>query len=649
MKRKCREEHVERIEKLQSIPGLSAQQIRQISRKLSQDDSGARMLSSQAARHESRLPILTELAVPGQTQKVFVLCCCLPDLVQAKVDSSEDFAASLEGALKKNGGRLHLICYSDEATPGNVLAPVNNRKSMLSYCTFLELPELYLTSFWLTLSVVRTSQVNKCQNGFASILRCMLERIHKDVQYGFPVDFKRGNGPQLIFVPKVIILGDHEQLRQSIGNKGASGTKPCFKCSNVLSLGHSDIPRHTTIAEHDLSKCAQQTHKGVLDILSHLRSLPTKTKREQHETLLGWNLAAATSSFLSSDELSGFADFENCYYDGMHGYFSNGVVNQELGLWFTAIRQNTPASLTHLQQYCSALQLANQEEYMKPVTAADFSEKLWRLEMDLKADASKCWTLLRVCVQFGEELLRPEYPELGPQLDSLKALYYSTQALLKTKSNAAFATELKSLQTVHARLFAKAYPLKQRPKLHFNMHLPDQVIKWGRYLDAFACERKHKQFKQVAVRYQELGRFERGVLLEMLSQELLNTQHGIDKPVLSGPHTQSSSLAEALGCKEPVLVARHLQASMAFSSGDFLMLSADKAVQVVCGATVKSESLLLVEELTYTKQNGIGSIWTRSGKQSMLETSGLDLSHRVAFVRSESKSSGAAEQLLLLP
>ena len=566
-----------------------------------------------------------------------------------KVDSSEDFGASLQRALPKNGNRLHLICYSDEATPGNVLAPLTNRKSMLSYCTFLELPEIYLTSFWLTLSLVRTSQVSKCQNGFSSILRCMLENIHSDVHNGFPVDFKNGNGPQLVFIRRVIILGDHEQLRQSIGNKGSSGTKPCLKCSNVLSLGHSDIPRHTDIMEHDMGKCAQQTHRGVLDILSHLRSLPTKTKKAQHETLLGWNLDAATRSFLNSSELAGFAELDDCYFDGMHGYFSNGVVNQELGLWYTAIRQNTPVTLAHLQQYSAAWQLANQEEYMKTVNAADFSDKLWRMEMDVKADASKSWSILRVCVQFGEELLRAEYPELGPQLDSLKALYYSTQALLRTKSNPAFANELKGLQRIHTKLFGEAYPLKQRPKLHFNMHLPDQTIKWGRYLDAFACERKHKEFKQVAVRYQQLETFERGVLLELLSNDLKDMPRGVKATLLSKPRTQSASLAKAMGCKEPVNVARHLQAGTALSSGDFLMLSADKAVQVVCGAEIKSENLLLVEELTYVKQKGIGSIWKRSEKQSMLETSGLSLSHKVSFVRSQSKSAGPAEQLLLLP
>ena len=107
MKRKCREEHAERIAKLRSIPGLSATQTRQITSALSQDGSGRRMQSRQAERHSSGIPLLTELAVPGQTKKVSVLCCCLTDLVQAKVDSSEDFGASLERALQKKGNRLH--------------------------------------------------------------------------------------------------------------------------------------------------------------------------------------------------------------------------------------------------------------------------------------------------------------------------------------------------------------------------------------------------------------------------------------------------------------------------------------------------------------------------------------------------------------
>ena len=644
MKRKAIENNREQWHKLQALPSLNAEQCRKIVSALSEDGSGGRMMQRQAERHPTTLPLLRTVQVPGKSREVTVQHFQLSELLQAKADSCRAFRAALAKVIRKSGGRLRLVYYADEATPGNVLSPLLNRKTMLSYITFLELEGLHQESRWLTLSLMRTSQIARCQGGFAGVLRSLLETVQTEAKDGFPLQLSAEEGPRLVFISRVLILGDHEQLRQCTGAKGASGKKPCLKCRNVLSLGHTDIRGHCDVQEHDTSKFLPQTQTGVLAILRHLQSLPSQSKVNEAETLLGWNLATAANSFIVSESLTNFAEVEDCYFDGMHGYFSNGVVAQELGLWYTAMLEKSEARLQHLQEYHSSWRPAREALEKLKLDSYHFTTKCWRKGADFRGDADACLCMLPICVQFGEDILRADYPDMTSSLDSLQALYKVCLCLQAAKDDqASSADSLPSLQRQHGAAFANAYALNQRPKMHFNLHLPAQIQKWGKYLDAFACERKHKAFKTVAENFSKLATFEKGVLLEMSSRELRREE--IPDRMLSGKHTVSSSLARATGCKQPVPVARHLRCDgKNFSSGDCLLLSADQGAEIVCAAMLDSEPALLIEPLQLVSRSGVSSLWERTGTRALLQVENLTLGNAVSY-----KCELGGNRLRLLP
>ena len=401
---------------------------------------------------------------------------------------------------------------------------------------------LHREDLWLTLSLMRTTQIAKCQAGFASVMRRLLESIQDEVRHGFPLQLETPEGAQLGFISRVLILSDHEQLRQSTGTKGSSGKKSCLKCRNVLSLGHSAIPGHCDVQEHDVSKFVRQTQQGVLDIVAYLQSLNTQARLDEAETLLGWNLNTTADSFITSDSLANFVEVEDCYFDGTHGYFSIGLVAQELGLWHAAAREKSEATLEHVRQYYDAWEMA--KSFGKKLSEGHFSAKHWRKGQDFRGVADACMTALPLFAQFGEEVLRAEYPDLACSLDSLKALYKVCLCLQGAKDRpASSAASLPSLQRQHALAFAKAYPLKQRPKMHFNLHLPAQINKWGKYLDAFACERKHKAFKNVEENFRKLAAFEKGVLSTLSSNEL--RKNPTPEPVFSGRQNHQQQLGKS--------------------------------------------------------------------------------------------------------
>ena len=73
----------------------------------------------------------------------------------------------------------HLILYSDEVTPGNVLAPLASRKSWAIYSSFKELGPLILSreNAWITCFVGRTSKVKELVSGIAQVFGILLKML----------------------------------------------------------------------------------------------------------------------------------------------------------------------------------------------------------------------------------------------------------------------------------------------------------------------------------------------------------------------------------------------------------------------------------------------------------------------------------------
>ena len=54
---------------------------------------------------------------------------------------------------------------------------------------------------------------------------------------------------------------------------------------------------------------------------------------------------------------------------------------------------------------------------------------------------------------------------------------------------------LQQLILEHHELFTKLYPAEAKPKVHFLLHVPEQIAKFQKNLSCFVTERKHKQSK----------------------------------------------------------------------------------------------------------------------------------------------------------
>ena len=412
------------------------------------------------------------------------------------------------------------------------------------------------------------------------------------VENGFAIEtFGSAN---LCWLRAIILLGDHEGMRSATGSKGAAGKKPCCKCCNVLSMA-SEIPdRHVSIAEPDATKFAKQTE--LSQVLEVLQTCRTKEQQKKMETRLGWSKAALERGVLNSTVLRDMVNLDSIYYDAMHQYFSNGMVAQELGLWYSRMTQEGFTLDTFLRwinigwTYC--------RDTRKFSTA--INAKLFRVNEDYRGDAAQCLVALPLAWAFSKEILT-KYAWAADICESIDALYQVTCLIQQIKISANEVAKLPDCQKRHMEGFQNAYGARStRPKAHYSRHLFEQVQKWGKLIDCFVTERKHKEFKsRVAPLLHNPHDLSKSGLLSLTENALV---HGHRETELTGESVGTSNvdpkLASSLGLSDNAQFCKGwCQNCVTLQRGQFIQTTAMSCFEIHGCAIDGTKQFMIVETL----------------------------------------------------
>ena len=547
----------------------------------------------------------------------------LAGLLQAKCDSCAFYRKCLREAASQNNNKLRLIVYSDETHGGNVLAAPAARKVVLIYLAWLEFSILYWETVWMTACVLKSTDAQACCGGFASVLTGLLECYKQEAQDGMAIQMD--DACELIFVKDIILLSDHEGFRAALGCKGAAGLKPCLKCLNVLSNGKAEsVVGHVDVCERDCSKFEDMSLDMVEEVAARLEAETVQSKRNDLETLLGWKLSTMQRSVLFSPQLKDwFRSMQNIQYDSMHDYWSNGIVAQELGLWYTNLCSFTKKNIEHVRSYVSVgwKPVKNSQNENSGNPCNQFDGKLWKAGQDFRGDANSCLLVLPLVVAYSEEILRSTIPDMEPMLDSLQALYAVCLCLQKAKIDNTRVGQLLDLQTKHMSKFQVAYTAKAvRPKMHFALHLQEQALRLGKWIDCFVCERKHRAYKNTCSRGLVASRtvFARTSLLQLVSKELqVSLRADVLQPELVGKKCSSDTLTSVLPAGQPIVMATSAEVNgVIHGRNEFLLLSPTCAVEIQ-SAVQQGNSFYFLVEILHLKPTSISksvgmSTWTRT-------------------------------------
>ena len=390
--------------------------------------------------------------------------------------------------------------------------------------------------------MILAKEVNGLQCTYADYTKMLLEDIRVSTQHGVAVELL-GKEPTLVFFERLLVLGDHEGLRSLSGSKGAAGAKPCCKCSNVVGMGRAIPERHVSIDELDVRKFAPQTTETLEEILNHLQTCGTVKEKQMSEVALGWKTATLERSLFASPILRGWAKLESIVLDSVHCYHSNGHIAQEIGLWYTALLR-AGYKLETLLQYVAL----GWKSFAGDSIARSFDAKMFRPNEDYRGDAKDCGLVLSICTAFAAEVLQ-ECLSMQKENASLQALQEVVVLLAKCKLSVCFAEILEIKQRKHGAAFLDAYDTSVvRPKFHYAKHLVSQMLVWGKHVDCFVCERKHRLFKTVVgPKLNKLSNFSKSALLQLTECDLQQTHLAENfTGCLSGKSIENVTLATSL-------------------------------------------------------------------------------------------------------
>jgi hypothetical protein len=468
------------------------------------------------------------LDLPGGASLAFAMPV---KLLQQRIDESNVFAIFIQRYAHRPSS-LTAVLYYDGVIPGNVLAPDNQRKGDCLYWSLAELLHLVgnCEGAWMTAGLVRTTEVDRVDGGMSTVMSQFLETWwFKHVpESGFPVVI--GDKTYLVRMRLASFQGDMAAHKSVWGCKGASGLKTCRNCGNVISkvagrqLRLSGMDQLVDISEHDSTKFIPLTDaeaEGVVDTLHGMAMNPrvSKTALEREETLYGWNYIP--NGLMLNRALRPVIKPSMAKSDAMHTYHSNGIANNEIGLFLQACNAKLPG-----------FSLDDFLRFAQPWRANSCDGQQWfdsALKMSLlrKADkgnaypgnASQTKVALEMLAAFAQVVLC-DAAEISAELVSLAALASVLREVsaLKQRWKRTEASNLKELQASYLQAFVGAYGKDAvKPKHHDQFHLLDG---WGPgYLDCWALERKNKIFVEEAPSVCKLAQFEANVLPLLLLKE----------------------------------------------------------------------------------------------------------------------------------
>ena len=637
----------------QSIPRLNAslaREVLQVLRPAEHGDSGKYAGTRRKHVYPAALPALRLVSVDSSNGSVDFSMMSLASLLQSKVDACPLFKEGILSVLQRKGHALELALFWDEAVPGNILSPDLRRKSALTYIALADFPALGLETAWLTLALCRTQSLQEMENGYQKYMSQIMQYLVEETKDGFVLTL---NGqPTMVFLKGITFLADGDGIRLCAGCYGASGLKCCLHCTNVLSGKHIDVPNHVHISCPDASMFKKQTSPGLRQCLDHLLSLATKTAQKNAERMLGWHTQALKESFLLRPELASKVSLEDIVFDPMHCFLANGIVNQELGLWFQAVLKNSRANLTQFKQYCQTCWKRSPGQWFD--IGQLLSSKLWQQDRDYRGDASQTLRALPLAVAFSLEVLSPVTTWIQKEISSLTALYAVILAWLACKRGdvTVEAASLRERQKEHALLFVQAYGWEcVPPKMHWSLHLPEQFLRKGRAIDAFATERKHKYFKQhVAVNVKRISDFCSTALLMCVEKDL-NTESDSSRlgMRLCGKQKSCPPLAAFFGEATATLADSVESNTVVYSRGQFKMLSPTFAIEIQKAACVGAKYFVLCHELGKKSDSPLGlSHWQQSSSADLCCISVRDIEATASAIYFRNESSAGQRHVSLL-
>lgn len=416
---------------------------------------------------------------------------------------SPSLAKALDRALAQSDC-LEIVMYSDEFCPGNPLRPDKGRTLLAVYWTFLnfEAHVLQRAEGWFSLGVLRSSIVSQLPGRTSGLMRRIVKMFFGEQGTSFANGVAYCSNGQRVILRAAFagFLSDEKAHKEVFGVKGASGTKPCITCKNVVRLiDLSLVPGNYLVGIDcvDYRRFDYHSNADYFTMVDRLRaSKPVMTKKafDQLQQVMGLNYDE--DNLLFDDSLRSIVKpVDHCLRDWMHVMVSGGVAGTELSLILQELQVHG-ISLAQVADFASHFQL---QRSRGKVQASWWSEARVADDHMRNASASENLPMIALLSCFMADVVKPK----GLMLDHIECLELLRSILdrfsLGSSGAMPFVAELRELITRHGVLFVKLYADHVKPKFHNLFHVPENMATVGKLMSCFVTERKHRFSKQAAL------------------------------------------------------------------------------------------------------------------------------------------------------
>ena len=450
------------------------------------------------------------------------------------------FRQLLEEVYAESGANWHAILYCDGLTPGAVLSPENNRKSIIWYATLLEFgPRLCHQELWTCIACMLSTETKLVPAQLSGLTRLVV----RDMVYGdraantagiiLPVG--RQGRPELVRVHYHATLADEEALSAMLGLKGASGIAPCaVGCWVVNKPKQLDIERGVQpltsrgagIVDITCTNKAAIVLKSDADVWDDCDELAANAGNcAELETNTGINYHPAGILFDRPLRKS-FKPSTSHRYDALHILLSNGILALEIMLFLREAKRHVGMYFAHFREYADRVGWQSPSKRYTPQGVFSPAREKSSKE-SLKAGASELLAVYAVLRQWALieftkiAAMRPALKSLLLLLDVVDLVLQAATTRLRAHEVKDIAARLDKTVWEYLSAFAECHGhAEMRHKHHELTHLAAQLLLDLRVLWCFTAERKHIIAKALMQHNRSLRAFAFGAVARMLMAQV---------------------------------------------------------------------------------------------------------------------------------
>lgn len=467
-------------------------------------------------QHKAYGPMLETVQlvnVDGTSQDMVVVNMCT--LLQAMFQMDGGMTSLIKRTILKTPCSVespwHLIYYSDEVVPGNVLSADVSRKVQCVYISIMEFGPLALSreESWMCILAKRSSHVAQAESGMSQVTAKVLQHIlHHPlcdtVNQG--VLLKDSNGSRFrVWIALGAFLQDGAAHKQVFNLKGDAGTKFCVFCRNLVSQksGLVDEAGDILVATSwDLASIQQSTDESLRDTVSRLDI--------KHETLNTKEFAlwqqAVGMNYNKHDLLHCQALFSDVrpiaqlIHDWMHCFIVSGCYQTVMYLLLAAMEEKFGTDIYQVLGPC--IKQWNQPQSKKSSLDKLFEKKRKvsnKAAATFKCTASEALGLLPLVSYFLFTSVIPHghclaecnaYFALADLIELIQLIplgRISPDSIAETSS------------TFIAKCIDANWESSMHTKFHWVLHMAGHLRKHKMLPSCFVQERKHKVVKRALV------------------------------------------------------------------------------------------------------------------------------------------------------